>query len=146
MVARQVGAKMTKLRAVMVTGAAFLAVSAWQRVPAQAPARPLHVLAQMDAGKWELRSRDSGTVRQLCLGNRRNAVQLMHRDNACDWVVLEDAAASLTVQYTSRGHGYGRTHIRRETARLVQIETQGIANGVPFDERVEGRRSGDCAI
>ena len=30
-------------------------------------------------------------------------------------------ATEVTVQYTCRGRGYGRTHIRRETNRLVQI-------------------------
>lgn len=137
---------MTNVRAALVMLGAFLAAGGWQHVPAQAPTRALQVLAQLNAGRWELRSRESGAVQQLCVGERRNAVQLRHRDLACDWVVLEDAAASLTVQYTCRGHGYGRTHIRRESAQLIQVETQGIADGVPFDERVEGRRAGDCAL
>jgi hypothetical protein len=50
------------------------------------------------------------------------------------------------VQYTCRGRGYGRTHIRRETSRLVQIDTQGIADGRPFAFAAEARRVGDCTI
>ena len=48
------------------------------------------------------------------------------------------------MQYTCRGRGYGRTHIRRETGRLVQIESQGIVDGLPFDFVAEGRRIGEC--
>lgn len=136
---------MIKARAMLIICAAFFAASGWQHIAAQAPTRSLQVLSHIHAGKWELRSRDSGAVQQLCLGERRNAVQLHHQDLACKWVVLEDGPASLTVQYTCRGRGYGRTHIRRESAQLIQLETQGIADGVPFDERVEGRLAGECA-
>ena len=43
-----------------------------------------------------------------------------------------------------RGRGYGRTSIRLETDRLVQIRTQGIADGLPFEYSAEARRVGDC--
>jgi predicted subunit of tRNA(5-methylaminomethyl-2-thiouridylate) methyltransferase len=59
-------------------------------------------------------------------------------------LVVEDRADQVTVQYTCRGRGYGRTTIRRETGRLVQIQTQGIAEGLPFDFAAEARRMGDC--
>ena len=49
------------------------------------------------------------------------------------------------VQYTCRGKGYGRTQIRRESNRLVQIDSQGIADGLPFSFSAEARRVGDCA-
>jgi len=136
---------MTKSRALLVMAAAFFAASAGQPVPAQAPRPALQVLGQLSPGRWELRPRDGGAVQKLCLGERRNAIQLLHRDLACDWLVLEDGRASLTVQYTCRGRGYGRTHIRRETPQLIQLETQGIADGVPFEVSAEGRRVGDCA-
>jgi hypothetical protein len=42
------------------------------------------------------------------------------------------------------GQGYGRTQIRRETDGLVQIDSQGIVNGLPFAFSAEGRRTGDC--
>jgi hypothetical protein len=51
----------------------------------------------------------------------------------------------VVVQYTCRGKGYGRTHIRRETGRLVQIDSQGIAGGLPFEFSAEARRVGDCS-
>ena len=49
-----------------------------------------------------------------------------------------------TVQYTCRGRGYGRTHLRFETARLLQFDTQGVLDGIPFAMTAEARRIGDC--
>ncbi len=40
--------------------------------------------------------------------------------------------------------GSGRTTIRVETPRLVQIETQGIADQSPFAFSAEARRIGTC--
>ena len=59
--------------------------------------------------------------------------------------MIEDGANAVTVQYTCQGSGYGRTQIKRETSRLVQIESQGIAGGLPFEFTAEARRVGDCA-
>jgi hypothetical protein len=60
-------------------------------------------------------------------------------------VVIEDRPDVVTVQYTCRGRGYGRTTIRRENAQLVQIDTQGIAEGLPFEFSAEARRVGACS-
>ena len=60
------------------------------------------------------------------------------------WVVVEDGARDVTVQYTCRGNGYGRTHIRKETGTLVQIDSQGISGGKPFQFTAEARQTGRC--
>ena len=59
-------------------------------------------------------------------------------------LIIDDSASDVTVQYTCRGNGYGRTHIRKETASLVQIESQGISGGKPFQFTAEARRTGGC--
>ena len=59
--------------------------------------------------------------------------------------MVQDNNSEVIVQYTCRGKGYGRTHIRRETSRLVQIDSQGIAGGLPFEFSAEARRVGDCS-
>ena len=41
------------------------------------------------------------------------------------------------MHYTCPGAGHGRTSIRSETNRLVQIDTQGIADGKPFSQAIE---------
>ena len=126
--------------AVVVTSllAAFAAPVAGER-----PA--LAMLAQLEAGRWELRLRDTaGSVERICLPDDRRLIQLRHPGDSCERLVVADGASEVTVQYTCRGRGYGRTHIRRETNRLVQIDTQGIADGRPFAFAAEARKVGDC--
>lgn len=117
---------------------AFSAPAAGQR-----PA--LAMLNDLDAGRWELRVRDDGSVERLCLPNAKRLIQLRHPADACERLIVTDADSEVTVQYTCRGRGYGRTHIRRETNRLIQLDTQGIADGLPFAFAAEARRVGDCA-
>lgn len=134
------------LPAVMLAGCAMgvAATAAVPGGPASASRGVLQMLDQLQDGRWELRVRGDGSVQQLCIGDRRRLVQLRHADLACERLIVEDTAQSVIVQYTCRGHGYGRTHIRRETGQLIQVETQGVADGLPFDYAAEGRRIGDC--
>lgn len=105
----------------------------------------LMMLDRFEAGQWEVRARDTTTSRSsLCIDNGRDLVQLRHAGAACRSVVIEDTPSAVTIQYTCPGNGYGRTRIRMENARLAQIETQGIAQGLPFDYSAEARRVGSC--
>ena len=103
----------------------------------------LAMLSKLDKGAWELRFRDGSAPRKICVRDGRELVQLRHRGN-CNRFVVEDGAEVVTVQYTCRGNGYGRTSIRRETPSLVQVESQGIAGGRPFSLSAEARRTGAC--
>lgn len=122
-----------------MAGCAVLAVPASSQRPA------LGMLDQIEPGRWEIRLRD-GTRRTypICIDNGRKLIQLRHEALNCDRLVIDDRADQVTVQYTCRGRGYGRTSIRRETGRLVQIQTQGIAEGLPFEFAAEARRTGEC--
>lgn len=111
-----------------------------------AQVRSLAMLDRLDAGEWEMRLRDApDEPRRLCLGNARRLIQLRHPGQACSRVVVEDTDEAVTVQYTCPGRGFGRTHIRRETDNLVQIDSQGIAGGQPFSFDAEARRVGACS-
>lgn len=112
--------------------------------PFSAQKADLRSLRRLQDGQWELRMRDSGAVERVCLGDRTRLLQLRHKDALCERLVLEDGPSAVTVQYVCRGRGYGRTHIRQETPQLIQLETQGIADGLPFDLVAEGRRIGTC--
>ncbi|HQE00855.1 MAG TPA: hypothetical protein PK484_13860 [Novosphingobium sp.] len=104
------------------------------------------MLDRLDTGRWEMRLRDPGSpTERLCVPNGRRFIQLRHPQSNCERFIVQDGPNEVTVQYTCRGKGYGRTHIRRETSRLVQIESQGIADGLPFEFSAEARRVGDCA-
>lgn len=71
-------------------------------------------------------------------------IQLRHSDVRCSHVVVTDEPAEVTVQYTCPGKGYGRTQIRQESRKLVQIHSQGIADGLPFSFSAEARHRGGC--
>jgi len=112
-------------------------------VPATGQKPSLAMLDELDRGTWELRER-GGPVRNLCLDSGRRLIQLRHAGLPCSSVVVDDKPNEVTVQYTCRGQGYGRTHIRRETSGLIQLDSQGIVNGLPFAFEAEGRRTGAC--
>ncbi|MFC0203500.1 hypothetical protein [Novosphingobium soli] len=112
-------------------------------VPAHGQRKSLHMLDELDRGSWELRER-GGPVRAMCVDNGRRFIQLRHPGAPCSSVVVDDLPDEVTVQYTCRGQGYGRTHIRRETNRLVQVDSQGIVDGLPFSFSAEGRMTGAC--
>lgn len=135
MVSRAVLAGLS-LSALALGGAASLAV------PAIAQKQSLAMLDGLQGG-WDLRER-GGPVRGICLDSGRRLIQLRHPGMPCSSVVVEDRADEVTVQYTCRGQGYGRTHIRRESDALIQVDSQGIVNGLPFSFSAEGRRTGDC--
>jgi hypothetical protein len=112
--------------------------------PAVAEAPALAMLASLDKGQWEVRIRDEGASRRLCVQSGLELIQLKHADPGCNRFIVDDGPSAVTVQYTCRGNGYGRTHIRRESPSLVQIESQGIAGGMPFDVSGEARKVGTC--
>lgn len=112
-------------------------------VPAQAPS--LAMLDGLEKGSWQLRERGSDAVLQtFCVGDARRMIQIQHPRANCSRYIIEDTPKSVTVHYTCPGAGHGRTSIRSETNRLVQIDTQGIADGKPFSQAIEARRAGAC--
>ncbi|MDC0886967.1 hypothetical protein OAS19_04170 [Altererythrobacter sp.] len=113
-------------------------------VPTQAQAPALEMLGKLTKGEWVIRSRDGAVARKICLRRGDELIQLRHRQPNCNRFVVEDGKSEVTVQYTCRGNGYGRTNIRRESNILVQLESQGIEGGLPFSFTAEGRRTGAC--
>jgi len=113
--------------------------------PVLADRSGLGILDDLDHGSWELRIRgESGQTQHICLENGRRLIQLKHPALSCSQQIVESGANEVTVQYTCPGQGYGRTHIRRENNRLVQIDSQGIAQRLPFAFVAEARRVGEC--
>ncbi|HEV2599951.1 MAG TPA: hypothetical protein VGU00_16525 [Sphingopyxis sp.] len=112
-------------------------------VPAQAPT--LAMLDRLEKGSWQLRERGQSAILQtICVGDARRMIQIYHPRATCSRYIIEDTPGSVTVHYTCPGAGHGRTSIRSETNRLVQIDTQGIADGKPFSQAIEARRAGAC--
>lgn len=111
-------------------------------VAAQGPS--LAMLDGLERGQWQVRFRDDGATQRVCLRTGRELIQLRHPGGGCSRYVVEDGNNVVTVQYTCRGSNYGRTSIRRETRSLVQLESQGIDDGLPFQFTAEARRTGSC--
>ena len=120
-------------------GAAMLAV-----MPAVAQAPELAMLNGLERGAWTLRFRGGDLTERICVRTGREFIQLRHRQPTCDRFVVRDSPNEVTVQYTCRGNGYGRTTIRREGRGLVQIRSQGTEGGSPFTVEGEARRTGSC--
>lgn len=122
----------------------LVAALTFAAAPVEAQAPELAMLDTLAKGAWNLRIRDDGTERRICVRDGREFIQLRHRQNGCSRFVVQDGASEVVVQYTCRGNGYGRTSIRREGSGLVQIQTQGIDGGTPFSFSAEARHNGSC--
>ena len=113
-------------------------------LPAAAQSDSLAMLTGLSKGEWTVKHRDGSADRKICVRTGTELIQLRHDESECSRFVVEDASSKVTVQYTCAGNGYGRTNIRKETGALVQIESQGIASGLPFQFAAEARRTGSC--
>ena len=105
--------------------------------------RPM--LERLETGQWELRGgTGNARIAAICLGNPILLTQPRHGAAPCTRDVIAADAGSMTVSYSCPGLGRGRTTIRFETPRLVQIDSQGLDHGMPFALRAEARRVGPC--
>ena len=108
----------------------------------------MSLLTSLDRGMWQLHAVGGGpstvATSQLCLGDPLRLTQVQHGDLSCKHFVVRSSPTTLTVSYSCPGQGQGLTTIRKETPRLIQIQSQGIKNNAPFSFSVEGRRAGGC--
>ena len=121
----------------------FCVFAAWPGASQERAATPM--LARLESGQWELRGPGNGRISSICLGNPILLTQPRHGAAACSRDVVAADVNSMTVSYSCPGAGRGRTTIRFETPRLVQIDSQGLDHGTPFALRAEARRTGPCA-
>ncbi|WP_379923157.1 hypothetical protein [Erythrobacter sp. R86502] len=129
---------------VLGLGAFAAGAAMWLATPATAQGDGLAMLSSLAKGEWTIKQRGVARNRKICVKTGTELIQIMHQESGCSQFVVEDGAARTTVQYTCPGNGYGRTSIRRETGTLVQLESQGIHKGMPFQLTAEARRTGRC--
>ncbi|MEL6238369.1 MAG: hypothetical protein AAFQ90_07215 [Pseudomonadota bacterium] len=129
------------LRPVAVFVSALLLTAS---LPLAAQSLGLEMLSGLSKGEWTVNYRDGSGRQKICLKTGMELIQLQHSQSNCNQIVIEETASEVTVQYTCKGAGYGRTNIRRENGALVQIESIGIASGLPFELAAEARRTGSC--
>ncbi len=112
--------------------------------PASARAPELAMLGGLSTGLWDVRIRGEESHTRICVRTGHELIQIRHRQAACSRTVIEDRPNLVAVEYSCARGGYGRTSIRRESAQLVQIDSQGIQAGLPFHFNAEARRVGSC--
>jgi hypothetical protein len=106
---------------------------------------PVVAFGKIAPGEWQLRPLDGGAAaRRMCVNDAYELVQLRHPGAACSRFVLANEPQAATVHYTCTGAGYGRTTIRVESGELIRVDSQGLANQMPFQMAFEGRRVGRC--
>lgn len=124
-----------------LAAAGLIAVSA--AATAQGPR--LAILQTILPGNWQLREIGSAaTPRALCVRDTALLLQMRHGASQCARFVVSDGTRSATIHYTCPGLGHGRTTITLESPTALRLQTQGIADGAPFDYDYEARRLGDC--
>jgi len=119
--------------------AAVLLMAAWPAATQQPGP-----LAQIERGQWQLRDAGGNAAGTICLGDPLLLAQPQHGPQPCTREILTSDAHSVTVNYSCPGMGRGRTMLRVETPRLVQIDSQGLHHGAPFALRAQARRIGVC--
>lgn len=112
--------------------------------PAKAP--PVTVVAQFPVGQWQLREVSSTEPpKAMCIADADILIQLKHPGAQCSRFVIEDSVRTATIHYTCPGAGNGRTTIKLESRKAFHLDTQGVADGSPFDTAYNATRLGDCA-
>lgn len=108
----------------------------------------LSLLDSLERGQWQLRAVGGGAsgaaTSQICLGDPVRLTQIQHGNASCSYYVVRSQPNSVTVSYSCNGQGQGLTTIRKESNRLIHIQSQGIRNNSPFSFSVEGRKIGAC--
>ena len=103
------------------------------------------MLDTLERGMWQLRpSGNNEPATKICLGKPESLLQIRHSGLACEQYVVRTTENSVTVSYTCKGQGQGLTTIRKESNRIVHIQSQGIRDNAPFSFSVEGRKTGTC--
>ena len=107
-----------------------------------------NLLDSLGRGMWQFRAVGGGAtgtaVNRICVGDAHKLAQVQHQGLNCAHYVVRSSPENITVSYSCRGQGQGLTVIRKETSKLIHIDSQGIRNNSPFSFSVEARNVGPC--
>lgn len=142
------GQKHMKLKFSHLAVTGLLCMSAGNGAFAFAQGGDLSLLESLERGMWQLRAVGGGpsgaAATQICLGDPVRLAQIQHGATACEQYVVRSTPNAVTVSYSCKGQGQGLTTIRKESGKLIHIQSQGIRNNSPFSFSVEGRKTGAC--
>ncbi|GAA0734397.1 hypothetical protein [Sphingomonas japonica] len=131
-----------RTRGIAIGIAAMLATAAGAQ---EARAPSLAALKSVETGRWQIHEIGTkGRDRAVCVRDPQRLLQMRHPGQRCARFVIDDTPNLATVHYTCPGAGHGRSTLKVEAPGLIDIQTQGLAGGLPFDARYEARRQGGC--
>jgi len=136
---------MRKIDVIKCALASFAAIFAFTATGTAQQRSNLPALNGLMTGNWILKPRGSAASgRNFCLQNPQKLLQIQHENARCSFDIINSRPANATVSYKCGQRDHGVTTIRRESQRLVQISSQGIANNAPFSFNLEARYTGVC--
>ena len=96
-------------------------------------------------GIWEISLSATGShPRRVCLADPMLLSQWEHRGLPCRRDLIAEHDASATISYACGRAGFGQSVVTLVTPRSLKIDTQGIADGLPFAYALYARRVGEC--
>jgi hypothetical protein len=116
--------------------------------PKLEPKPSANLLETLSRGMWQLRAIGGGetgaAIDKYCVGNPAKLAQIQHAALDCKQYVVRSTPNSITISYSCTNAGQGLTTIRKESSKLIHIDSQGIRNNSPFAFAAEARLTGPC--
>ena len=102
-------------------------------------------IASAWTGIWEISHSATGANPQrVCLADPAFLARWEHRRASCSVSKLTEHANVETFDYHCSRGGFGRSDVVLLTPRSLRIRTQGILDGLPFDETLYARWVKTC--
>ena len=100
--------------------------------------------AMVGPGQWEIAKSASERGEKICLVDSGMLMQWEHRGKQCTRTIDTSSLDRAEVHYTCAGGGFGTSQVQVLTPRSIKVNTQGIADGLPFGYVIHARRVGAC--
>ena len=100
--------------------------------------------AMVGPGEWEIAKTASGRGEKVCLPDAGILMQWEHRGKQCTRTIGTSSLDRAEVHYTCVGGGFGTSQVQVLTPRSIKVNTQGIADGLPFGYVIHAHRVGAC--
>jgi len=110
----------------------------------QAGAPDLKPLADWQQGRWLASMVGGRTAAPICLKDPEALLAGGRPKPGCTYSIIEDRPTQATVTYRCPGGRTGHTVVRRDAGNIYTVDAQGVDDGLPFGDRAEWRRIGNC--
>jgi len=111
---------------------------------AQAEAPYLKALSDWQQGRWLASMVGGRTGAPICLKDPEALLMGGRPKPGCTYTIIEDRPIQATVTYSCPGGRTGHTVLRRDAGNIYTVDAQGVDGGLPFGDRAEWRRIGNC--